>query len=145
MDSSKSTIAAPAAPAPLITTFRSVISFLASLTAYSLKNKMENKEYLKRVEELFQIVEDKLDEYEDEIDYDHTPDKLMLNFESSGKKVVINTQRAIKEIWLAGNSRAWHFQFLSDQDIWFAKAEQEEFYNCLANLLSDNLGQPVSF
>ena len=106
---------------------------------------MENKEYLKRVEELFQKVEDKLDEYEDDIDYDHTPDKLMLNFESSGKKVVINTQHAIKEIWLAGNSRAWHFQFLSDQDIWFARAEQEEFYNCLARLLSDNLGQPVSF
>ena len=106
---------------------------------------MENKEYLKRVEELFLKVEDKLDEYEDDIDYAHTPDKLMLNFESSGKKVVINTQRAIKEIWLAGNSRAWHFQFLSDQDIWFARAEQEEFYNCLASLLSDNLGQPVSF
>ena len=82
---------------------------------------MENKEYLNRVEKLFQKVEDKLDEYEDDIDYDHTPDKLMLNFESSGKKVVINTQRAIKEIWLAGNSRAWHFQFLSEQGIWFAR------------------------
>ena len=48
---------------------------------------MENKEYLKRVEELFQKVEDKLDEYEDDIDYDPTPDKLMLNFEGSGKKL----------------------------------------------------------
>ena len=45
---------------------------------------MENKEYFKRVEELFQKVEDKLDEYEDDIDYDHTPDKLMLNVECSG-------------------------------------------------------------
>ena len=106
---------------------------------------MENKDYFKRVEELFQRVEYKLDEYEDDIDYDRTPDKLMLNFERSGKKIVINTQRAIKEIWLAGNSRAWHFTFLSDQDIWFARAEQEEFFNCLASLLSDNLGQPVSF
>ncbi len=86
-----------------------------------------------------------LPEYEDEIDYDHTPDKLMVNFELSGKKVVINTQRAIKEIWLAGNSRAWHFQFLQEKDIWFARAEQEEFYQCLADLLSDNLGQAVSF
>jgi len=106
---------------------------------------MENIEYINRVEELFQRVEYKLDEYEDDIDYDHTPDKLMLKFENSGKKVVINTQRAIKEIWLAGNSRAWHFKYLSDQEIWFAKAEKEEFYDCLANLLSDNLGQTVSF
>ena len=106
---------------------------------------MENKEYLKKAEELFQRVEDKLDDYEDDIDYDHTPDKLILNFEKNGKKVVINTQRAIKEIWLAGNSRAWHFQFLSDQDIWFARAEKEEFFTCLTSLLSDNLGQKVSF
>ena len=106
---------------------------------------MENKEYLKKAQELFKRVEDKLDDYEDDIDYDHTPDKLILNFESSGKKVVINTQRAIKEIWLACNSRAWHFQFLSDQEIWFARAEKQEFFACLANLLSDNLGQPVSF
>ena len=106
---------------------------------------MENKEYLKRVEELFRRVEYKLDEYEDDIDYDLTPDKLLLNFESSGKKIVINTQRSIKEIWLPGNSRAWHFQFLSDQDIWFARAEQEEFFNCLARMLSENIGQPVSF
>tara|TARA_B100000945_G_C20166301_1_gene495584 strand:- start:250 stop:576 length:327 start_codon:yes stop_codon:yes gene_type:complete len=106
---------------------------------------MENIEYLKKVKELFQKVEYKLDEYEDDIDYDLTPDKLMLKFENSGKKVVINTQRAIKEIWLAGNSRAWHFQYLSDQDIWFARAEKEEFFTCLASLLSDNLGQKVSF
>ena len=47
---------------------------------------MENKDYLKRVGELFHRVEDKLDEYEDDIDYDHTPDKLMLNFESKWEK-----------------------------------------------------------
>ena len=33
---------------------------------------MENKDYLKRVDELFQRVEYKLDEYEDDIDYDNT-------------------------------------------------------------------------
>ena len=90
-------------------------------------------------------MESKLAENEDDIDYEHTPDTLLINFERSGKKIVINTQRAIKEIWLAGNSRAWHFQFVSDKQIWFARAEQEEFYNCLGNLLSDILGQDVSF
>ena len=106
---------------------------------------MKNKEYFARVSELFERVEEKLDEFEDDIDYDPSPDKLMVNFEKSGKKVVINTQRAIKEIWLAGNSRGWHFQFQQEKEIWFANAEQEEFYQCLANLLSENLGQSVSF
>ena len=90
---------------------------------------------------MFERVEEKLDEFEDDIDYDPSPDKLMVNFEKRGKKVVINTQRAIKEIWLAGNSQGWHFQFQQEKEIWFANAEQEEFYQCLANLLSENLGQ----
>lgn len=106
---------------------------------------MENKEYFARVSELFERVEEKLDEFEDDIDYDPSPDKLMVNFEKSGKKIVINTQHAIKEIWLAGNSRGWHFKFQQEKEIWFANAEQEEFYQCLANLLSENLGQSVSF
>ena len=59
---------------------------------------MENKDYLKRVDELFQGVEYKLDEYEDDIDYDHTPDKLMLNFERSGEKIVINSSYVTKNL-----------------------------------------------
>ena len=44
---------------------------------------MENKEYFARVSELFVRVEEKLDEFEDEIDYDPTPDKLMVTFENN--------------------------------------------------------------
>ena len=106
---------------------------------------MENKEYFERVSELFERVEDKLDEFEDEIDYDPSPDKLVVSFAKNGEIIVINTQRAIKEIWLAGNSKGWHFQFRHEKDIWFANAEQEEFYQCLSKLLSENVGAQVSF
>ncbi len=47
---------------------------------------MENKEYFARVSELFVRVEEKLDEFEDEIDYDPTPDKLMVTFENNSEK-----------------------------------------------------------
>ena len=106
---------------------------------------MENKEYFLRVSQLFKRVEEKLDEFEEDIDYDSTPDKLLVNLEKNGKKIVLNTQRAIKEIWLAGNSRGWHFQYNVTKNIWFAKAEKQEFYECFANLLTDNLGKEVSF
>ena len=106
---------------------------------------MENKEYFLQGSELFMIFEDMLDDFEYEIDYYPTPDKLMVTFENNSEKIVINTQRAIKEIWLAGNSRGWHFQFMQEKGIWFANAEQEEFYQCLAKLLSENLGTSVSF
>ena len=44
---------------------------------------MENKEYFVRVSELFERIEEKLDQFEDEIDYDPSPDKLMVNIEKN--------------------------------------------------------------
>ena len=106
---------------------------------------MDPKVYIKYADELFRTIEDKLEEFEEEIDYDRTPDKLEATIETTGKKIVVNTQRAIHEIWLAGNSRSWHFQYDEDQTCWFAQAEKVEFYSCLSELLSTNLGRQVSF
>ena len=44
---------------------------------------MENKEYFAQVSKLFRRIEEKLDEYENEIDYDQSPDKLMVSFEKN--------------------------------------------------------------
>ena len=106
---------------------------------------MDSKAYIKYADELFRTIEDKLEEYEEEIDYDRTSDKLEATIESTGKKIVVNTQRAIHEIWLAGNSRGWHFQYDEENTCWFAMAEKVEFYSCLSELLSMNLGRQVSF
>ena len=106
---------------------------------------MEIKDYLKRSKELFKKIEEKLDEFETEIDYDYAPGKLEIGFETGGPKMVINIQQAIQQVWLAGNGQGWHFQYLEDQAIWFAHAEQVEFYQCLASLLSSRLKQTVTF
>ena len=106
---------------------------------------METKEYLNQTEKLFRTVENRLEKFEEEVDYDRTPDKLETTVEESGRKIVINTQRAIHEIWLAGNSRGWHFQYDVNNSHWYAHAEKVEFYNCLSELLSDQLGRQVSF
>lgn len=106
---------------------------------------MENKDYFQKVQELFRKVEDKLVELEEDTDYDTTNDKIEVSFEKGGSKIVINTQRAIHEIWLAGNARGWHFKYMEDKKVWFAESEQEEFYQCLAKLLESRLGYAVSF
>ena len=106
---------------------------------------MDNKEYFYRVSELFKKVEFKLDEFEEDIDYDSTPDKILVNIEKNGAKVVLNTQRSIHEVWLAGNSRGWHFKFIKEKEMWFAEAEKEEFFECFSNLLTKNLGKDFSF
>ena len=106
---------------------------------------MDNKEYSQRAEHVFRQVEQLLDRHEDLLDYDRTPDKLQIAFEERPGIIVLNTQRAIHEIWLAGNARGWHFKYQADNDRWFAEAEQEEFYDCFARLLSDHLGKHTTF
>ena len=46
---------------------------------------MENKEYFLKVSQLFKMVEEKLDEFEEDIDYDSTPDKILVK--EMGKKL----------------------------------------------------------
>ena len=104
---------------------------------------METKEYRNQIEKLFRAVENRLDQLEEEVDYDRTSDTLETTVEVNGLKIVISTQRAIQEIWLAGNSRGWHFQYDEGHARWFAQAEQVEFYNCLSELLSDQLGRQI--
>ena len=41
--------------------------------------------------------------------------------------------------WMAGGARAWHFQWFSDEKKWFAKAEQEEFFQLLNQLIDDRI------
>ncbi len=106
---------------------------------------MNDKEYLKQTADLFRDVEDFLGDFEEELDYDRTADKLEILHEASRRKIVLNTQRAIHEVWLAGNARGWHFGFDSERQVWFAQAEQEEFEGCFSRLLSEHLGRPVQF
>ncbi len=106
---------------------------------------METSEYLKLANALFRKVEDKLDELEEDVDYEKADGKLEMVFENGSSRVVVNTQRAIQEIWLAGGARAWHFKYLEGEQKWFAVAEQEEFYTCLSNMIQERIQKPVSF
>ncbi|MBF0279963.1 MAG: iron donor protein CyaY [SAR324 cluster bacterium] len=106
---------------------------------------MEMAEYLKRAKHLFESVENKLDEYEDDMDYDQVDGKIEIIFENGSSRLVVNTQRAISEIWLAGGARAWHFKWIDEKQQWLAEAEQEEFYQLLARLIEDRIKKKIVF
>ena len=59
---------------------------------------------LKRIERLFDDVDP------DVVDCQSAGDVLTLSF-SDGKRCVINTQRPTRQIWLAADARAWHFDY----------------------------------
>ncbi len=106
---------------------------------------MEMTEYLKRANALFTNVENKLDEFEDDMDYDPVDGKIEIIFENGSSRLVLNTQRALYEVWLAGGARAWHFKWIEADQKWFAEAEQEEFYQLLAQLIKERIQKTIAF
>lgn len=106
---------------------------------------MEMAEYLKKAGAVFKNIEDTLADLEDEVDYETTDGKIEILFENGSSPIVINTQRAIQEVWMAGGARAWHFKWDTEKNHWFAHAEQEEFYHRLAQLIEERIQKSVAF
>lgn len=56
-----------------------------------------------------------------------------------GSKIVINSHRAARQIWMAAVATAWHFDPLEDGR-WLATRTDEELRPTLARLLRDRVG-----
>ena len=72
---------------------------------------MDESRYQLLADLALRAIEDLLEDVDAEVvDIERAGDVLTLTF-ADRKKVVINTQRPTQQIWLAGNARAWHFDF----------------------------------
>src|SRR5215207_10008406 len=70
---------------------------------------MDESAYQKLADEVLHRIEAMLDDVDD-VDVERAGDVITLTFKT-GKKCVINTQRPTRQIWLAANARAWHFDY----------------------------------
>ncbi|HEY0484474.1 MAG TPA: iron donor protein CyaY [Kofleriaceae bacterium] len=60
-----------------------------------------------------------------------------------GTRIVINSHRAARQIWMAAVSSAWHFD-PAGEGVWRAAKTGEELRPTLARLIHDRIGLPVS-
>ncbi len=98
---------------------------------------MELSKYKSKAAELFEQLQDRLDEYEDAIDYDYGSAKLVIRFEQApGVVYVINTQQAALQIWVAGEAKAWHFDWDEENSIWFDSKNEVELFAMLSSAFS---------
>jgi CyaY protein len=65
----------------------------------------------KRVLDLFEDVDP------DDADVDASGDVLRIDLRG-GRRVVLNTQRPVRQLWLAGGQAAWHFSYDADGEQW---------------------------
>lgn len=63
-----------------------------------------------------------------------------------GERVVINTQGAVRQIWLAGGRSGWHFDYDADGERWLHdKGSGDELLGVLARLTEDAVGVVLEF
>lgn len=70
-------------------------------------------------------------------------DILTLEFDD-GAKYVINSHRAARQIWMAAEHSAWHFDWRPETRSWIANKSGDELWSTLSGTLSKKLGRPVT-
>ena len=81
----------------------------------------------KRVLDLFQDVDP------EDADVEPSGDVIRIALRDGGR-VVLDTQRPVHQLWLAGGQRAWHFSYDAATDRWLDDKGRGELFGVLAEL-----------
>jgi CyaY protein len=60
-----------------------------------------------------------------------------------GSRYVINSHRAARQIWMAAERSAWHFDWSPDRAAWIAQKTGDELWSTLSRVLTQKLGTNV--
>lgn len=107
---------------------------------------MDEQRYTHLADAVFRRVQDALTDVDvDEIDSDFAGDVLTITFKN-GVRCVLNTQRPVRQMWLAAKARAWHFSYDVDGDRWFEDKHPEvELFSTLATIIREQSGRELRF
>lgn len=78
----------------------------------------------------------------DDVDVSASDGVLRLDLRD-GTRIVINSHRAARQIWMAAISTAWHFD-PAGEGVWRASRTGEELRPTLARLLHERIGLTLS-
>lgn len=69
-------------------------------------------------------------------------DILTIEF-SDDSQYVINSHRAARQIWMAAERSAWHFDWIAEKSEWIAAKSGDELWQTLGRVLTKKLGRPI--
>jgi CyaY protein len=105
---------------------------------------MDEPSYQRLADETFRRIEDLFKDVDaEDVDIERTGDTIALVFKG-GKKCVVNTQRPTRQIWLAANARAWHFDWDAAAAKWIDdKGQGVELFGQIRAIVKQNAGIDV--
>ena len=104
-------------------------------------NPIDERQFDLLAENMLLHLEASLTELDDSIDVEFSMGVLSIEFES-GRKFVINSHRAARQIWMSAHATAWHFDFTGDA--WIASKSKEELLSVVNQQMSQELGRPTA-
>jgi CyaY protein len=105
---------------------------------------MDEREFEVRAAETWKQVLDVFEGIDtDDADVEQSGDVIRIDYRGGGR-VVLNTQRPVRQLWLAGGSRAWHFNFDAERGVWMDdKGRGDELFATLSSLTESAIGQKL--
>lgn len=105
---------------------------------------LDETTYNQMVASVFRRILDAVDQVDpDELEADSTGDMITLTARS-GEKCVINTQRAVRQIWVAGRSQGIHFSYDDASGQWRDdKGKGLELFAFIADVVRSMSGQTL--
>jgi CyaY protein len=102
---------------------------------------MDEQEFERRAADAFRRVLDLFDPVDpDDADVEQAGDVVRIDLRS-GERIVLNTQRPTRQLWLAGGQRAWHFSYDLGSERWLDdKGRGDELFTTLRMLAQAALG-----
>src|SRR5690606_19681738 len=76
----------------------------------------------------------------DAVEVELANDIVTLDF-ADGVRFVINSHRAARQIWMAANTSAWHFNWHADSQRWLCSKTNEELWDVVAEQLRVKTGR----
>lgn len=84
---------------------------------------------------------DRLDS--EDVEAELESDILTVEF-ADGAKYVINSHRAARQIWMAAERAAWHFDWEESRKAWISQKSGDELWSTVARVIGNKLGAPVA-
>ena len=104
---------------------------------------MDEARFDKLAADALKKIEAALTDIDPDVEADLASDILTIEF-TDGKKFIVNSHRAARQIWLAAGARAWHFSPDEVSGKWIDTREGNELWKLLEELISKAAGHPLA-
>jgi CyaY protein len=106
---------------------------------------MGESEFLAQAEATLDAIEAALDQLNDDdmvdVECSRSGNVLEIEFIDNGSKVIVNSQAAMRELWVAARSGGFHYRQTDGK--WLNTRDSSELFAALSEIVSAQGGSPV--